>query len=109
MFNPMKIGCPKCNPKGHKSEDKIQMNVYDMQTRQWISQRCRFCFGTHFVDWIELVTGGKRISFSGSISSSSRSSSSGPGHIKPIRRKDDYVRKLPSMQQKMSINFNSSF
>jgi desulfoferrodoxin (superoxide reductase-like protein) len=86
MFNPMKVPCPKCNSKGHKSEQKAK----------WISVEpsCKFCLGTHYIDWIELATGGKRLqiySYSGSSSSSS-SSSMKSSHIKPIRRKDDYVR-----------------
>jgi hypothetical protein len=24
MFNAMKVPCPKCNPKGHKSEGKVK-------------------------------------------------------------------------------------
>jgi len=84
MFNAMKIGCPECNPKGYKTERKVRYTA------------CKFCFGTHYVDWIELAQGGKQFKYSGSSSCSSgsitsSSKSSPSSHIKPIRRKNDYV------------------
>jgi hypothetical protein len=56
MYNGMKVPCPKCNPKGHKSEDK----------EKYISYKpiCEICFGTHYLDWLELAKGGKTRSFS---------------------------------------------
>lgn len=92
MFNPMKVPCPKCNSKGHKSEGKIKYIWGDDKGS------CRFCLGTRYVDWIELATGGKRLS---SLSSSSTSSSRSSTDIKstPSRRKDIYVQNQKNIQR----------
>jgi len=92
MFNPMKVPCPKCNPKGHKSERKIKYIWGDDE------DSCRFCLGSRYVDWIELATGGKNLS---SLSSSSTSSSRSSTDIKstPSRRKDDYVQNQKNIQR----------
>jgi hypothetical protein len=97
MYNPMKIGCPKCNPRGHKSPNR------NHKYNCWFV-RCDFCHDDRFVDWIELATGGKKFSDSDSNSSTS-SSSSQSSHIKPIRRKNDYVQN----QKNVSITHGSPF